>query len=67
METIIRLEDELYPFQKEQLEKMTTNFVAENREVDTCDASLCIRQKITLFFQYEDTTKSRLRKFPNLQ
>lgn len=41
METIISIEDELYPFQKEQLERMVANFAAENKEVDTFTFSVC--------------------------
>lgn len=41
METIIKLEDELYPFQKEQLEKMAANFAAENKEAVTFTINVC--------------------------
>lgn len=41
METIIKLEDELYPFQKEQLERMAANYAAENMEADTFTFSVC--------------------------
>ncbi|MDD6712366.1 MAG: hypothetical protein PUE27_09840 [Sharpea porci] len=41
METIIRLEDEPYPFQKEQLEIMASNFAAENKEADTFTINVC--------------------------
>lgn len=45
METITRIKDELYSFQKEQLERMVANFAAENKEADTFTFSVCPKRR----------------------